>query len=298
MITKRTLFPVLFLIAVFSLPAFQWPVDQVVLKQTFGEADEGAFNTGLTLGGGRQEVKPISDGEVLYYYRDEQGPGAIPSGLGNFVVLEHERSLFSVYSHLEPDSPVLEGTRSLTGVTGDSVIGYVGLSGDAPGRELNLEIVDLEFNQMVNPLKLLPPLKDTTRPVVEGVFFRQRGEWEPLAEGMSLAAGEKELFISAYDQSESVPYLRPMAPFRISVFANGEEIFYQTFEAVESRDRELYLVSRQDLRSFRELYADDRHIRIGILKLNPGETILEIIVTDYRGNRSLRNLKFRVLPES
>ena len=78
--------------------SFEWPVDDVVLKKTFGEVSGKSFNSGIILGGERQAVHPVDYGEIVFYQDDE---GNLPSGLGRFVVVEHARNLYSIYSRLE-----------------------------------------------------------------------------------------------------------------------------------------------------------------------------------------------------
>ncbi len=288
---KSIIFGIL-IIVLFPLLGFEWPVDEIVLKKTFGEDYGGIFNSGITLGGGRQEVSSVDAGEVIFYFSEHETSIGFPSGLGNFVVVEHKRSLYSIYSHLEE---IMMHVDTDYKITSADTLGWVGDSGDAPGLQLGLEIVDLEFNQMVNPLKLLPPRADSSRPVIAGLWMADDG-WKLLEDGESLFPGEREIFISVYDQSGDVPYFRPMAPYKINVFANGEEIFFQTFESIEARNGELFLITKQNFRSFSQLYNEEGFIRLGNYTFNPGETIFEIIVSDFRGNKTFSNIDLQVVP--
>ncbi|MBI9103265.1 MAG: M23 family metallopeptidase [Spirochaetales bacterium] len=285
---KYFILPFIFILLLIPLSAFEWPVDEVVMKNTFGEKSGRDFNTGITLGGPRQAVHSADFGEIVFYYNEDEE--FLPSGLGNFIVVEHPRSLYSIYSHLESGYFGSPGGYELTP---EDTLGWVGNTGDATGLQLNLEIVDLEFDQMVNPLNLLPPKSDKSAPVVDGVWIFE-DEWKVLEDGQSLLPGERELFVSVWDQSVELPYFRPMAPYKLNVFTNGEEIFYQAFEAVEAKEGVLYLVSKQDYRSFSNLYNDEGYIRIGSYTFNPGETILEVVASDYRGNKEFYNISIKV----
>jgi len=268
--------------------SFQWPLEEVILMKTFGEPKENNFNTGLLFGGPAQEVNAIEGGTPLFIHEEGDLSG-IPSGLGNFIVLEHQRGLVSLYAHLNELFP--DGQPSY--VEEGFVLGTTGDSGDAPGNQLFLEVVDKEFNRMVNPFLLLPPRRDTLAPVIESVeVYRD----QPFILGATdvLPAGEGRVFITLYDPSQHYPFFRPMAPFKISLFANGEELFFQSFDAIEARKGTLYLVSQKSQRSYSELYSGPYRYFAGTFLFNPGETKIELIVSDYAGNTAKANYSVKV----
>ena len=280
--------PFLFLLLSPLLVSFQWPRSDVVLIKTFGEQREKNFNTGLLLGGPLQEVRAIEGGIPVFIHQEGDLSG-IPSGLGNFAVLEHERGLVSLYAHLGD----IFLDNSLSYREEGYVLGTTGSTGDAPGNQLFLEVVDKEFNRMVNPFLLLPPRRDSVSPVIESVEVN-REESFFLGSAETLPAGEGKVFITLYDPSQYYPFFRPMAPFRISLFANGEEIFFQSFEAIEARKGTLYLVSQKNQRSHNDLYAGPYRYYAGSYVFNPGETKIEVIVSDYTGNTSTANFSVKV----
>jgi hypothetical protein len=81
--------------------AFDWPVEQKLLLTTFGEDRDGSFYPGIDLAGEGNIVFPIADGEVIFYYEDNGGYSSVPRGNGNFVIIQHEGGIQSVYSHLD-----------------------------------------------------------------------------------------------------------------------------------------------------------------------------------------------------
>ncbi|MDR1894751.1 MAG: hypothetical protein LBQ61_08745 [Spirochaetales bacterium] len=259
--------------------AYQWPVQRVVLKQTFGQDDQGVFLPGLTLSGPPQEVRPVEGGELIYYFGEDQ-PYLLPSGLGNFAVLRHERNLLSLYAHLESPPP----DRPDPYFSPAEVLGVLGSS------ELGLQIIDMEFNQTVNPLKILPPLADRIPPEVGEVFIRAGEEWRPLVAEQGLPWGDYELAAEIWDQSPDYPDHQPMAPYQVRVFINGRESFSQTFEGLEAEGGRLFLGSRRSRRRFEELYTSGGDFFLGRLQLSRGLTVLEIIAEDFQGNRSFKSL--------
>ena len=275
--------------------AYQWPVENVILMRTFGEGLERNFSCGILLSGGSQDVVAVEEGEVIFIQNREEDLSGIPSGLGNFVVLEHERSLVSLYAHLERLNEKLLGGGTLG--AGD-ILGQIVNTGEASGAEFYLEFIDKEFNRMVNPLRLLPILNDSLSPVIEAVEVAMGEKFSLVEEDGEVPAGEGELFLTLYDPSRFHPFLRPTAPYRIALFINGEEFFYQTFEIIEAREGALKLITQKEQRSFEDLYADKNRYRVGKYIFNPGETFLEVIVSDFFGNETAKTYRFKVFAGS
>ena len=151
---------------------FDWPVEKKVLTATFGENRWNHFHDGIDIGGGEQAVHPTEAGEILFTFEEGAESRDLPTGLGSFVVIDHDNGYRSLYAHLKLGSVPVDKTA----VSPDDVIGYVGDTGDSLGKHLHFGIVDRTQNEMVNPLTVLPPLGDTTRPVLDGVFFERNKE--------------------------------------------------------------------------------------------------------------------------
>ena len=87
-------------------------------------------------------IHPFLDGVV--YEAGFQG-----GGYGNYVLLDHKNGYFSLYAHLNH----ILVTKD-EGVTQDTVIGTVGLTGNTTGSHLHFEIY--ENTIAVNPMTILP----------------------------------------------------------------------------------------------------------------------------------------------
>ena len=82
----RNLFVFICLLISFTVYAFEWPVEKIILTATFGESRQDHFHTGIDLGGGEQTIFPISSGEVVFAYEKRSNYSSLPVGLGNFIV--------------------------------------------------------------------------------------------------------------------------------------------------------------------------------------------------------------------
>ncbi|MEW5815510.1 MAG: M23 family metallopeptidase [Spirochaetota bacterium] len=269
--------------------AYEWPVEKIMLTATFGESRKDHFHSGIDIGGGEQEVHPIAEGEIVFFHEEGEDFSGIPTGLGSFIVVEHEGGIKSLYGHLKQQTiPV-----SMTQVGIKDVIGVIGDTGGSYGPHLHLEIIDKEFGQDVNPLLLLPPIQDKNKPVVRTLSFEKDGSIIPVTSPVVINPGTAELKASIFDLSADVPFYCPMAPFSISVFINGETTFNVVFEALRALDGNIILIQSNNL-TFSDFYESDWDVKLGKIDLHPGESRLEIAVKDYAGNTTNRQFLIKV----
>lgn len=273
-----------------GLSAFEWPVESRILTATFGDYRWGGFHPGIDIAGGEQDVHPSDTGELIYYEEEHAWSGMLPSGLGSFAVIEHERGLRTLYGHLKPGSLAAPDT---VGGPKD-VLARVGSSGMAVGPRLHFQVIDGEFNQFVNPLLILPPLKDTTKPVLEAVYaLRDRSLYE-LKDRSTLPSGAYQLLLELYDPSEYVRYSLPLNPYRIQVFLNGEQVAHVSFKALQPEDGNMLLI-QSDKAAADDFYYDDRTIKLGPLQFSTGDLILEVLAEDISRNSITREIRIRVV---
>ncbi|WP_319561901.1 M23 family metallopeptidase [Marispirochaeta sp.] len=261
---------------------YQWPVKKVLLTGTFAEDRGDHFHSGIDLGGGEQDIYPVSSGEVVYFFEESTPASVIPSGMGNFIVAEHAGGVRSLYAHLQEDSLDIRDSRLDPSVP----LGIMGESGSSLGVHLHLSIIDSDTDNIVNPLLILPPQIDTTRPSIGGVFLaRGKGTVDLDTWNRPILAGRWDLRLELYDQSEH-SYYWPMAPFRVTVYMNGSETVYMTYEFISYKEGTHYLVDTPGL-SHESMYISETRISLGEINLNPGETRVEIVVADYFGNETI-----------
>ena len=302
---KRLLLCLVLLAAcIFGTRAFEWPLEDPTVTATFGEHRGDHFHSGVDLGGGEQPVFPIANGELVYFYEEGSGPGLLPSGLGNYVVLQHQGGIRSLYSHLKGGS-LAELQKSVTGKTR---IGLVGESGYSAGKHLHLSIIDTEMGTVINPFLVLPPVSDKQIPTIKDVYVRRGRELIRLADKPVLRRGEVEVLASVYDVRPDVSFLWRMAPYKVYLYQDGREkvsLVFGSFHERRAGSRqtkestfapgtvsELTLVGGEQ--SFQAVYEDQWLFRLGFVTLTPGETTLEVFAADFSGNESSREFQIRV----
>ena len=279
----------LFLTAVFNVHAFNWPVDDPVVLSTFGSPARESFRGGIELDGQGDEVRPSENGELLYYNDINSGFSNLPSGLGSFAVIEHDRKLRTLYGGIQL-SDSLKGADSLKSsdilgkITGEAGAGTAGFS---------FYVIDSEFEQFVNPLLLLNSIPDTIFPVIRNVSVEISGELFPVGRESVVKAGKAELLADIFDPTMAEGLSRKMAPYKIHLFLNGEEIFYICFESLLALDEGSRIMSNRDL-DYSDFYKDGM-LCLGEINLVPGEFRFEILASDYPGNETSRTFRLTVV---
>jgi hypothetical protein len=293
---KRSL-AVFLLVVIGGCPlfAFDWPVDQIVLTATFGEHRGDHFHGGIDVGGGEQPIYPISPGELVFSYREGEDYTSLPTGLGNFLVLQHQGGIRSLYAHLaegslDPQRRNYDRSRAL---------GTVGSSGYSSGNHLHLTIIDTEMGTIINPLLLLPPLADGQAPEIKEVYLQSGQERIGLEDGMRLSRREGQLFATVYDIREDVTFLWKLAPYKVFLSQDGREITSFTFDSLHSEptpareSRNLVLMNTG--RDFADVYESSWLLSLGGINLVPGETTLTVFAADFAGNESFKEYTLTVL---
>ncbi len=273
------------------LSGIDWPLGNPELLSTFGSNEGSHFSVGVRVTGAEKSVRPVEDGEVVFYWDEEQKKHTLPCGLGNVIVMEHSNELKTIYGHLEDagtgaDPEYVKSARD--------VLGRIGNSGWTFGNNLFFAVFDSEFNQFVNPLLILPSTPDSQSPQIRRAALQYGDTTIFLQDGIRVSPGEYQLTAEIFDVSDHARVWNSRAPFTILVYLNGSEAARIVFEAIQNINDEVVL-QRSDLLSYGELYMDKWRMILGTYTLIPGITGVEIIVKDYVGNESSRIYQFEVV---
>lgn len=103
------------------------------------------FHPGIDIASGLgMPIHPIIDGEIIE-------TGFDIWGLGNYVVVSHEKGFISKYAHMGKIY-IKKGDK----VSSESILGEVGLTGRTSGPHTHLEIT--HNGEFIDPQKLLPEI--------------------------------------------------------------------------------------------------------------------------------------------
>lgn len=285
--------------------AFDWPVKTVTITSTFGEYRGDHFHGGIDLGGGEQDVLPIAAGELVFGYEEGEDYSSVPVGMGSFAVLQHQEGVRSIYSHLKEGSL----RKDVKVFNGGIALGKIGATGYSLGKHLHLAIIDSEMRTLINPLLVLPPLKDAQKPVIRELYLRQGRDLAPVKSGQTVRQGEAEVLCQLYDLREDVSFAWKLAPYKISLYQDGREVTRLLLDALRERPLRvegsaaqtagpaaaMQLVLLQSNRALQDVYESEWVFRLGQVKLVPGESTLSIFAGDYAGNETSRDFALHVV---
>ncbi len=263
--------------------AFEWPLKRVVITATFGESRGDHFHNGIDLGGGEQKIFPIADGEVIFEYSDGFY-SSLPIGLGNFIVLQHQGDVRSVYCHLK-DGSINPGKKKFSR---EQSIGLVGDSGHSWGKHLHLSIIDLETNAFLNPLSLLPPVEDRQAPIIKNVYIKTGDKLEKIENRMEIKKDTITMVAEIYDLREDVSFVWKLAPYSITLYRNGVEKYRLVFDSISKHKGRLTLSNSRV--GFDSVYVGDWKYNLGTIKLLTGENHFLIVARDFKGNEVTRDV--------
>lgn len=131
---------------------YEWPVEgYYTITSPYGWRihpvyDDKRFHNGIDIGtgGSNPPIKAIMGGIVT-------ANGTV-SGYGNWIIIDHENGISSLYAHMKERTPFSIGSRVVPG----NIIGYVGTTGTSTGEHLHLTIFNTSGgykNGSINPFE-------------------------------------------------------------------------------------------------------------------------------------------------
>ncbi|MCE2432840.1 MAG: M23 family metallopeptidase [Candidatus Latescibacteria bacterium] len=333
---------------------YHWPMDAPpALTSTFGEYRGGRLHAAIDLKTYGKEGYPVTAIADGYVWRVRTSPW----GYGRVVYVQLDNGLFALWAHLSGFSKRIEkyvqqeqdrrGTYSVNlyfrpdqiPVKRGEIVGYSGSTGIGVPH-LHFELRDAK-HRPINPLLHGFDIKDTIPPTMQAIGLaplnadaRVKGGHKPVSYRLAYRTKEKVfthpdtisvwgpigIGLKAIDRANESRLTNRLAPYRMRLLINGEEIFQKTcglFGYDVTRHGELaydFYMSRRGLGRFHSLYRKpgnrlpfygDYKVGSGVLcagtktdnaghELSPGVHRLQIIAEDVKGNRATAVVFLRV----
>lgn len=270
---------------------FIWPVGgdsiETKLSSLFGESRGDHFHNGVDVSSDNEKVSAIENGTVIFSHYKSDNPFENESGSGNSVWILHANDILSAYYHLKDGrSPtILEKPTIQKGDT----IGKTGNTGHSSGSHLHFVIATNQGRKIIDPLKILPKVKDTRPPMIGSLI---------------LTIGKNRTYINDGDSFNSSSNF----PITIDIADAGERkgqrrgvksIQFQLNNKIhkESIFSELSLINgiwrNQDGLTFNDLFFENNYY-VGDLKFVAGDNTILVKATDFNNNSSEKTFTFYV----
>jgi hypothetical protein len=262
------------LCCVHLLAAMDWPVQDGRLVKNFGWNDRGRPVLGMVFSGGT-DVLAVESGEIIFMRSENDTASRLPSPLGNWIAVDHEDGLISIYSRYGDDySPPYTIERQ-------EVIAAAGSSGWAGEDGLFFMLYDRKERRWINPEMIITPLRSTPPRILAYDLRTAQNIPVAAAQLRNLSQGRYKITVAATNTVQTRENYH--APYRIQCYVNGAEVGSLNFEFFSARDGVL-MVYRNGLVPVRQIYAPFPAFEVADVFLNRGQAALEIIVHDLAGN--------------
>ncbi|MBN2735350.1 MAG: M23 family metallopeptidase [Spirochaetales bacterium] len=266
-----------------ALFAFDWPVSQPVPVMTFGQKKGDSLNTGINIASSGKVVAAES-GEIIFFHNQNKG---LPSPLGNFMAIHHGGGVETVYGHLEGPLDVLAPTVVKRG----DAIALLGTSGSTIGGNLFFAMIDINENEIVNPVQLLsPPLEDSIKPQMRNAQLLINNQWYSFGKNVLFPSGRARFYAQVFDRINNGKY--DVLPYELVLHMNGIEMSRLVFNSqVLSK---ALLVIKNSPQDDVALYNDAGALYCGGFDLVSGNHHVYLYISDFAGNSSSYDFYIKV----
>ena len=253
--------------------AFDWPLKPKILLSSFCQNNGDGFSTGIHLSGANEPVYAIAPGELIFSHKEGENNFALPYGLGSFMVLWHKGGIQSVYCQLETETLNIDKTK----IEKEKMIGTVGDTGSTIGNNLRLILIDIEENEILNPVKnLIPYYEDTKEPVIRGVYIKRNDEIIQLQDNQIISPGNAEILVESYDLREDMQRIWKIAPYQVILIYNGQKQKEISFDAIREKDnRQITDVGEFE---YSDVYEEDWMFKLGNIDYSLSNAVYRYLV--------------------
>ncbi len=260
---------------------------EVKLTSLFGESRGDHFHNGVDVSSDNEKVSSIEKGTVIYSHYGSDNPFENEHGSGNSVWILHDNDILSAYYHLK-DGRSSEISEKRTVQKGDT-IGKTGNTGHSSGSHLHFVVAKDQGRKIIDPLKILPTVKDTKSPTISSLILTIGKNITYVNDGDSFNSSSNfPITVDIADTGERKGQRRGVKSIR---FVVNNKVYK------ESNFNELSLVNskwqNEDGMSFNDLFFES-HYYIGDLKFISGDNTISITATDFSNNKTEKTFTFYV----
>lgn len=257
-----------------------WPVEVPRLIHSFMEENEQRYLDGIVVAAVNGDAAlAIEGGEVVIAIPEVRAPSQIttPHVLGGFILIEHPHQIRSLYSNIIPHNTLSDR------VTEGQTIGTINRS--RRQAHVALRIIDRTQQTYLNPLFILPKLKDNFRPTVPSSRI----------EMLDSFTGEAyfNVLLTVHDRRIYDSQIQPTIPPIISVDYGGQRATI-VLDSISVRHGKKFISSTNRL--LNDTISFSWQYRLGPFSFTTDTAAATVRVTDYFSNT--RTLSVSVIDEA
>ncbi len=274
---KKIIICLFCLSGVAAIYAYIWPLNEKLIRFTFGANNNLPFLRGTEFIGDDTVIQAASDGELLFAVDAPILPCGFPVPGGSLLALAHTQEIMSVYTGMQP------GTVStyLSVVREGDILGRLSKSSNTSRPGFVFYTYDRSSRRFIHPFSIMPIITDTVSPVVKALVLKSESNEIHIEQAKSIKQGAWELLL---DAEESLPNNSKGLPFYVILSFDGAEQTRYGFDSVGAeRGIPLYL-SGSDKAGV-DVISEEGYLRLGTFNLARGKTVISLVLSDFAGNR-------------
>ena len=283
-LTAGLRFPVYLLLVFLSLSflSFQWPVAKGRITSTFGETRWDHFHDGIDMVCNDNLVYPVKEGELLFFWDRSIFPVENFPGGGNYIILKHDKNLYSLYMHLK------EIYAGETEYKENHVLGLIGNTGHSFAAHLHFSILDLNERKSFNPYLLLPKRIDERSPEITELALKIEDKYFRIKNDSNFRLTKHyPLLIKIKD---SITGRERLGVYSLKVELNSRIVLDVSYDAIEYSESGLTIGGNL----FSSIMEEGGYYAASEIKYLNGLNNLKIKTKDYSGNIANKEYRFNV----
>ncbi len=270
---------------------FIWPVGgdsiETKLSSLFGESRGDHFHNGVDVSSDNEKVSAIENGTIIYSHYKSDNPFENESGSGNNVWILHANDILSAYYHLKDgrSSEILEKHNIKKG----DFIGKTGNTGHSSGSHLHFVIATNQGRKIINPLTILPKVKDSRPPTIGSLILTIGKNKTYINDGDSFNSSNNfPITVDIADAGErkgqrrGIKYIQFMVNNKVYKESNFDELSLSN--GIWKNESGL---------TFNDLFFENNYY-IGNLKFLSGDNTISIKAIDFSNNKTEKAFTFYV----
>lgn len=269
-----------------ELFSLEWPGQSGSAIKNFAQNDQAAPSRGIVFLQD-ESIYPIDTGELLFM-NTGNSHSSFPAPLGNWIAIQHQDELISIYSHLSDFDP-----SSIPEIVDKQLpLAKSGLSGWTSSPALQFSVFDRKTFGYVNP-QLLINTPDTEAPFIrQTILTGSDNQKILLGQTRSIRQGTYRFFVDAFDRGSFFGN-NQVAPYQISLYVNGALEGQLDLDLLRSKSG-LLQVSLRNGQNIEKIYQRDGSYLVAEIQLNRGKFLCEVIVVDAAGNQKSQTYQILV----
>ncbi len=279
---RNNAFSVCIFVLTLMTTSFRWPVDNGRITSTFGESRWDHFHDGVDMIAPDNKIYPVASGRLIFSWDRSIFPLDNYPGGGNYKIIEHTNGVYSLYLHLADGISLHQRYRE------DDLLGMIGNTGHSFGKHLHFSLLKIAKGISLNPFIFLPQFRDEKEPQICSMYIRIDDRYFLINENSNIRLTQHYPLL--IDISDSIEGKESLGIYKLNVLVNGKKTLDVDFSQIGFSKNGLTIWDK----TFHDLFDEKGYYKVKNINYSNGINQVRILVSDYAGNSSTKEISFNV----